>query len=56
MEQTEGDDNPFFITRNVENDPYAQSDEDEDEVNDTAKSGKYIKFYCPDENRWKDEL
>lgn len=52
-----GGDNPFFITRNVENDLYAQSDDEyDDEANDTTKSGKYIKFYCADENRWIDEL
>ena len=56
MEQGE-DDHPFFISRSVENDPNAKSDdeEDEDECRDT-KCGKYIKLYCPQEKRWKDEL
>ena len=55
MEQAD-DPHPFFISRNVENDPLAKSDDEEGDKEKDFKSGKYIKFFCQDEQRWKDNF
>eukprot|EP00111_Clytia_hemisphaerica_P024213 TCONS_00071354-protein len=53
MEQIDDGENISFISRCVENDPNANTDDEEETMNN--KSGMYIKFFCEDHQEWEDK-
>ena len=53
MDQIDDGEHVSFISRCVENDPNANTDDEEDTLNN--KSGMYIKFFCEDHQEWEDK-